>query len=1087
MIGRILTFLAAIGAIVLALALVVPFVINWEDQRGPLESRMGEAIGGPVTLGGVVRVRLLPTPQLVATNVDLADEAGRIAVEGTDMRAELDLWPLLARRVVVNRIVMAGGDVTLTGAAADLRALGDDLAARLSIGEGRRSRYLFAPSSLQWDTFRVESPRAEIWAEGEDTPVRIILAVGAARGDITLRPQDGGAWRVNARAAWAEEVLTARLDGTLESFSSGSDFTGELSLSADDLSALWGQERRLGFSMRGVVAANGANWTTMPMETTLGAARGTVTARVDTTHARFLNLNVQTSLADLDHMGAEMNAVRDGMLATIFGGAQTGLPEWLGADIRLQANGLVLNDRAIRDGEFEFGLEHGVLALGQGGASLPGNTTVSLGYQRSYSSFLSVRSENLRALLEWAGLDVSGVSGTTLQSFSLAAQLPQDGGAGVIIENMMLDGGQVRGSIIPDGAVYNVDLNLMGLNLDSYAALDRGDSALGRAGQMARTLLDDRLGTLHLTGEDVTIAGNLTDTFILNAQHTDGRLVIDEGAFGFASGGRLDIYGTWVPDGDIALRVSGEGVAPQLFDGLPLAPRELADIDITIERTGGVGTLEGEVLTEGLTVTLSGDESMGGDVTAHLGATADAPGALARALGLEEFATDAEGAPEQLFVDWTGTLEEGALAARLELPGLSVRAMGPITDALGTERSGRLDLGLSLRDAALAVEALGGPPLDGLSGTALFGEGELRLADNGWRFTAASLSLGDQSLLLDIGHGAGPTGILFGRVGLDHVAVAVPLAEDGQFADADAPRLAWSTSVFETDWIGDARLNLNVEIAQLSLGEVAFDEVSFRLNAAGGAVIVTEASARFEGGLVTGSGGVTVDGPALLLNADVAGEGLPAQTINALAGLPDMSGRLQLAAEVESRGRSPFDLVAGLAGRIDVNVTDGAFETIHMSRLANALDEVRTRRQLREAANMAMSEGRTPTARLGGGLGVARGVVDLAGLEGIAGTGAYSVAGSLDLRSQIVDVEATFVLNDKTVGNLPVLVAFRGAGGALHQSIDITELQNGIGARLTDTPEGLLSEEDLPEDLQELLRAYEEAFPEEASEESPSP
>ena len=71
--GRSLTTLALLLAIVLAAALIVPAVIDWEDQRAALEVRLAEVTGGPVELAGPVSVRLLPSPRMTAARVSLGD------------------------------------------------------------------------------------------------------------------------------------------------------------------------------------------------------------------------------------------------------------------------------------------------------------------------------------------------------------------------------------------------------------------------------------------------------------------------------------------------------------------------------------------------------------------------------------------------------------------------------------------------------------------------------------------------------------------------------------------------------------------------------------------------------------------------------------------------------------------------------------------------------------------------------------------------------------------------------------------------------------------------------------------------------
>ncbi len=1080
MIGRFLTFVAALTAFALAAALILPAMTDWTAQRAALESRLGAAIGGPVALNGAVAVRLLPTPRLTAADVDLADEQRRLSIEGANVRAELDLWPLFAGRVVVNRIVLAEGAVRLDGDAPALRELADELAARLSAGQGTY-RYLVAPAIFEWGTLQLTGLRVEAWSSGPDTPIRATLRAGQLFGDATLRPQADASWHVTARAVWGDDLLDARFTGLLTSFAPGAPLSGEVTVTSANLAALWGKESGPPLSIRGPWQATGNQWRTDSLSVTLGTARGTLDLRLDTHTDHFFDVALGTSLADLDALGVSIADLRHTLVATLMGGTSTNAPSWLNGRIRVDADGLLLGGRAIRDSSFDFLLTHGQIALTSADAQLPGGTHLMLTPRRDLARRLEIQSENLRALLDWADYDVTAIAGDRLQSFMLDAAIREGAGPQYIaLDRLQIDGGTIEGTLEEgDDGRFEVTLAVAGLNLDAYAALGAHEGFVSRVAALSRLLIEDRLSALSVSGVNVVLGGAEVARGHVAVRHVAGSLLIDEARLAFANQGTLVLAGSWSPTDDISLRITGTRLAPSLFEGLPIRPRSLADLNATIGRTEAHTGLDVSLLSEGLRVTIEGAETDADGFDAHIVAVGEEPGALAAALGLEAFAATTLEQREHLTIDWTGPLSGGEVTAELALPGLALRANGAASSPLGSDITANLNVRVSAASARTVVQSLGGPELAPLDQMTLMGDGTLRIGDGNWRYTSAAIAAGDQTILLGVGAALDGTTPLTARVGLQKLTLAPPRQSDGSGDDpaASTPQLAWSTSVFDSGWLTSANAEVTLEIGELQVGDSVFSDARARMGISSGALTLSHATAHFGDGVVTGSGSVVIDGPALLVSADLAGEALPASWIAELGDLPALTGEVTLAAHLTSRGRSPFDLVAGLGGRIDVGWDGGGFETVAMMPFAEEVGTVRTRRALRDAANAAMVSGPTPIAQLDGSIAVSRGVIDFAGLDGVAVTGPFTLAGRLDLRSQIVDVEAQFQLSDKEAGPVSVLVAFRGAGGALSQSIDITQLQDAIGARLTDTPQGLLSEEDLPEDLQELLREYEDAFP----------
>lgn len=1085
--GRSLTTLALLTAIILAAALIVPAMIDWEDQRAGLEAQIAEVVGGPVELAGPVSVRLLPTPRLTAARVSFQDADGRLRVEGASLHGELALWPLLANRIVVTRVALEGGDIRLSGNAATTRALVDELAARMSIGAGEFA-YVIRPARLILDDsdgddalILTETQIEADWA-GTGTPARLSFQSGAdLRADATFRPQDDDTWRVTLRATYREELAVLSVGGVLGRLGAGAPFDGDFALDVADLRAVPGQEDEEAagpaLSLRGPFHAAGAQWTATESKLILGTMQADVELRADTGEIPLIAGHMTTTLAELDALGLQMDKVRGLVTVAALRGTGIPFPRWLHGEFSLNADGLVLNDRVVRDLHAAVQIFNGQAHLSRLSGTMPGGTQVLYAPRRDVAQGLTVQSESLRSLMSWLGEDVSAYPEGKLQGLNLSAALnPGQDPLRISIFGLDLDGGHAEGAMtFGDDGDTVITLSLTGFDLDAYAP-EAGGSFVARLTHFAGLAGARESASFNLTGEQVRLAGGNVDQFRFTGAVADGTLAIEEAEIAFASGGTLGAQGEWAGEGaPFDLQITGNAVDPGLFEGLPIAPTEPADLSLHLSRNErGAATLEGNVRTQGLSIDVAGNQLVGDDedvVRGRMIARGQERGALASALGLDTFA--ARDGAELLDLQWMGPWSQGNVSAHLELAGLSLLARGTMSAPFDAERQAQLDFEYVARSASDLIAQAGGPQLATLENVLTTGTGRVRSTTAGWIVTTQDTSVGRNAIAATLNWNEGAP--LAGSLELDGLDLMVTpdVAPEGE-----AGTLAWSTAALDLAWMETARAELNISINRLSIADVPFKDVAFHLSLDADRVVINEARGAAGEGILTGSVQIDRDDAALVISADVAGEDVPASELFAAAGLPEGFGPITLSAQMRTRGRSPFDLVAGLEGRINVGLIDGALDTIDMGLLAEALPEIRTRRALHDAANEAVRQGETGIARLTGAVPVSRGVFALDGLSGVAETGPFAVAGALDLRSNIVDVETTFQITDPATGTAPVVVAFRGAGEGLNTSIDITALQDMIGERLADTPEGLLSEGDLPEDLQELLRDYEQEFPE---------
>ena len=100
------TTLLGIGiAVILALlaALIGPLFIDWGEYRAAIESQASQMVGAPVRVGGAIDVRLLPTPSLKLSNVQIGPAASAEKVTARGLAMEFGLGALMQGEFQIGR------------------------------------------------------------------------------------------------------------------------------------------------------------------------------------------------------------------------------------------------------------------------------------------------------------------------------------------------------------------------------------------------------------------------------------------------------------------------------------------------------------------------------------------------------------------------------------------------------------------------------------------------------------------------------------------------------------------------------------------------------------------------------------------------------------------------------------------------------------------------------------------------------------------------------------------------------------------------------------------------------------------------
>src|SRR5271169_2406960 len=106
---KLLVGLGVLVVILVAAAVIIPFAVPVEVYGARVAALVKETTGRELRIAGPIRLTVLPMPALEANDVSFANVPGAQTpdmVKLKRLRLQVQLWPLLHRRIVVNRLVL---------------------------------------------------------------------------------------------------------------------------------------------------------------------------------------------------------------------------------------------------------------------------------------------------------------------------------------------------------------------------------------------------------------------------------------------------------------------------------------------------------------------------------------------------------------------------------------------------------------------------------------------------------------------------------------------------------------------------------------------------------------------------------------------------------------------------------------------------------------------------------------------------------------------------------------------------------------------------------------------------------------------
>ncbi|MSO69496.1 MAG: AsmA family protein [Alphaproteobacteria bacterium] len=749
--------------------------------------------------------------------------------------------------------------------------------------------------------------------------------------------------------------------------------------------------------------------------------------------------------------------------------AGTGLPMDLNASINLTIEAVKYRASVIRAAEVLFLLEKGVVTVQQARAELPGGAAASLTGkftmpkgQAAFDGALEIRTDDLRTLAAWLGIDLADVPADRLRRLALSTSFKASD-ANVVIPKLTakFDNSTLNGSFALAKAAetgrpqITANFSLDRLALDAYrrapdatppegtAAPEKGDGKKAdraekesaRAGSSGGSVLSDYdiAGTVRI---DTLSYRDLKFTGIeVKPELRDGVLKI--GALNIA-----DVAG-------VALAARGEGRALESE-----APQFSAAIEVN---TASLAPLARAL-------------DLGEDIRFE-------------ALGRSELNLKISGTPEALVLDGQMSTKAGRLNFKGDVGSISTepRIALDLDLANATEESIRALFGSRSARGAEAAKPV-------------WLRGRLSGDQNALAFAAQSLAYGETELAGDIGvrfggkrpfvsaalkspHMAAPSGE--GALAPDDAASSTGEAAgrggsgksgraDGGAEPTGAAR--WSREPFDLAVLSQVDGEFKIEAERLLLGKWMAEQFSVEATLKDAVLDITRLDGRLFDGALSGHGRVNGgEQPSYAINFALADADIDA-LLRATGKADAATGRVTVEGEFNATGNSEHAIVNSLGGDVAMHGRDGTIEGVDLGAVVGALGSLSDLGSLADAGGLVqggLSKGRTQIKSIDGTVRFVKGVGRADDIRVVADAGLGAIVGEADLPRWRLDMTATFTV-DQPPGTPPFGVRLVGPIDKPTRQFAIDPLMASIGDKFK---ERLLNDERLKLKLRKGAKA----------------
>jgi uncharacterized protein involved in outer membrane biogenesis len=460
-------------AVLLAAAYVGPSRIDQGRLRAWVAPELERALRQGASIDGAIDFALLPRPMIKVRQVKVVRD-GRLIADIPEIEANLQMWPLLVGRLQPESLVLSRPDIHLEALPAPRAAAvpppgpppdalpkpaapsKSGLAAPKAIG-----RVVIEQGSLTLPEIGGQAVRL--------SPVD--LQIVAAEDAISISGRAaafGTGMRVDGDAHWVDGLLqatalTLKVDGGAvlhwtgqgDPLSAERPLTGKLSARIDDPATLIGDVPAVPVGLAGDLTVRPGQVEAQNLLLSIGDAELRGEGHLDEGAAPRVTLALHAATIDLQKgkppaasaneappqvppppSSAKASEGRPGNKYAV------PLLRKSSVAVSLSADQILWRGQVLQDAKLALTAANGEIALDRATVTLPGNSQVSLVGSlvegpRFEGSF-EAKSDDLRALLRWAGIEPAKVPADRLRSARLAGQVQAD------LSEITLDGVRVK-------------------------------------------------------------------------------------------------------------------------------------------------------------------------------------------------------------------------------------------------------------------------------------------------------------------------------------------------------------------------------------------------------------------------------------------------------------------------------------------------------------------------------------------------------------------------------------------------------------------------------------------------------------------
>ena len=1046
---KIVIALALLVVLLVAAVLIGPSFIDWNSYKGQIVAAIKDNTGRDAAIDGDIAFSILPAPALRVAGLRIANFEGARSAEMVrlkELRVRVSVAALLERRIVVEQLELIEPTIALeiaedgktswdveiaageTGSAsapgssdaapfdislANVTLRGGTLSfrdSRFGTFETAEELHMTVSAPSLFGPFNVTAT-----ARTRGIPISIELKTGPIKpqqplsiGLKAVLPEADAELRFNGRML--APVPTGLLSGKLEIVGSNAARLASLAVkgpvppflaqpvSVDGMLMVSSDAVALNDTAikLGAFSGNGA------VSVTLG---DTVNADIAISVSR-LNLDELLSQAAADVASTVKNAKPDTAPETT---EKEGtpyayfiLPKNINASFDLAVDVIQYRDGVIREAGLRAALANGALTLDRASALLPGGSDVSLlGFlsyiegEPRFDGEIAAASDNLRALLDWAGADASTVPPDRLRGFSYASKVKVTPIALELQDiNIRLDASTMTGGLavaLRERPGFGLRLAIDQLNLDAYLPRTSRQKATDGSAPKASAkpaakasaasplaILDTFDANIDVQIDRLTVQKTLARKVHIDGLLVGGNLKVRKGSVASFAGVRADLSGdikglTGKPS--IAIKYNASVTDPEkLFRFIGMPP------PVPLHKLGkpkASGRLDGNLDVLTVKSTLAG-----------AGAKVELEGNVKNASTTPEFE-----------LGMAINHPELADFVRLAVPAFrpAAKTLGPLAAAF------RLS-GTPSKFRVSALDAAAGPARV---------KGTVSVRTEGPRpYVRADLTTSE--ILLD----------LFQPVPKQYqTATARARAASANGGSASRSDGRWSRDPIDFSALQSIDADLSVRMAGLISDKIRLSQPVFEAGLKGGKLDLRRFEAGILGGTVSAKGRIDAapKRPPIAVDFVISNVDL-ATAAKTFGAPPRATGQVSVNASLTMAGASEAALVSTLAGtgslsgKVRILTTQQENRAISAIGLASALfgKKVRELGQVGSVTNELVSAfGRSP-ADLAGTFVVDRGVVRT-GDTVLNGNGAMALtAGAVDLPRWLIDSKTSVSRNGQT-------------------------------------------------------------------------